>query len=210
MRSGPISSGKPGDGSPQERSGAIKTLSYPHGQAGALDAANVRREFRGVCKAAGIGEYWTPRELRHSFVSLMSSSGVPVEEIARIAGHSSARTTEVVYRRELRPILTTGAEAMDRLFNPVRPNLRGGAVVVGAGDPAPNPCREFHRAASISNTSRGAASSSVVSGVRSAHHDSFVVGAMGRERANSTASSQLARWATSRRNTTSWRAGGRC
>ena len=32
------------------------------------------------------------------------------------AGHSSSRTTEVVYRRELRPVLTTGAEAMDRLF----------------------------------------------------------------------------------------------
>jgi hypothetical protein len=47
----------------------------------------------------------------------MSSSEVPVEEIARIAGHSSSRTTEVVYRRELLPILTNGAEAMDRLFN---------------------------------------------------------------------------------------------
>jgi hypothetical protein len=67
-------------------------------------------------EAAQIGEQWTPRELRHSFVSLMSSSGVPVEEIARLAGHSSSRTTEVVYRRELRPVLTTGAEAMDRLF----------------------------------------------------------------------------------------------
>jgi integrase len=82
----------------------------------ALDAANVRREFRAACRAAKIGEHWTPRELRHSFVSLMSSSGVPVEEIARLAGHSSSRTTEVVYRRELRPVLTTGAEAMDRLF----------------------------------------------------------------------------------------------
>ena len=39
----------------------------------ALDAANVRREFRAACKAAGIGANWTPRELRHSFVSLMSS-----------------------------------------------------------------------------------------------------------------------------------------
>ena len=83
---------------------------------GALDAANVRREFRAVCRAADIGARWTPRELRHSFVSLMSNSGVPVEEIARLAGHSSSRTTEVVYRRELRPVLTTGAEAMDRLF----------------------------------------------------------------------------------------------
>ena len=83
---------------------------------GALDAANVRREFKAACKAAKIEGTWTPRELRHSFVSLMSSSGVPVEEIARLAGHSNTRTTEVVYRRELRPVLTTGAEAMDRLF----------------------------------------------------------------------------------------------
>ena len=81
-----------------------------------LDAANVRREFKAACTAANIGANWTPRELRHSFVSLMSSSGVPVEEIARLAGHSNSRTTEVVYRRELRPVLTTGAEAMDRLF----------------------------------------------------------------------------------------------
>jgi integrase len=84
---------------------------------GALDAANVRREFKAACRAATLGEHWTSRELRHSFVSLMSSSGVPVEEIARLAGHSNTRTTEVVYRRELRPVLTTGAEAMDRIFS---------------------------------------------------------------------------------------------
>jgi integrase len=82
----------------------------------ALDAANVRREFKAACRVAKIGEYWTPRELRHSFISLMSSSGVPIEEIARLAGHANSRTTEVVYRRELRPVLTTGAEAMDKLF----------------------------------------------------------------------------------------------
>jgi Phage integrase family len=59
-----------------------------------LDAANVRREFRAACTAAGIGPGWTPRELRHSFVSLMSSTGVPVEEIARLAVHTSTRTTK--------------------------------------------------------------------------------------------------------------------
>ncbi len=89
-----------------------------------LDAANVRREFRTVCTAAKIGGNWTPRELR-SFVSLMSNSGVPVEEIARLAGHSNTRTTEVVYRRELRPVLTTGAEAMDRLFPSSSVPVRG-------------------------------------------------------------------------------------
>jgi integrase len=86
-----------------------------------LDAANVRREFRAACTAADIGPGWTPRELRHSFVSLMSSTGVPIEEIARLAGHTSTRTTEIVYRRELRPILTTGAEIMDTIFKPPTP-----------------------------------------------------------------------------------------
>jgi integrase len=81
-----------------------------------LDAANVRRYFRGICKAAGIGDGWTPRELRTSFVSLLSASGVPVEEIARLAGHSSSRTTEVIYRKELRPVLVKGAEVMDQIF----------------------------------------------------------------------------------------------
>jgi len=81
-----------------------------------LDAANVRREFRAAVKAAGITGTWSPRELRHTFVSLMSDSGVPVEEIARLAGHASSRTTELVYRHQLKPIMEKGAEAMDRLF----------------------------------------------------------------------------------------------
>jgi integrase len=81
-----------------------------------LDAANVRRSFRSLCKAAGVGEGWTPRELRTSFVSLLSASGVPVEEIARLAGHSSSRTTEVIYRKEPRPVLVKGAEVMDEIF----------------------------------------------------------------------------------------------
>ena len=46
----------------------------------------------------------------------MSHRGVSVEEIARFAGHSSSRTTETIYRRELRPVITTGAEVMDQLF----------------------------------------------------------------------------------------------
>ena len=66
-----------------------------------LDAANIRRQFRDIADAAGLGRGWTPRELRHAFVSLLSASGTPVEEIARLAGHSSTRTTEVIYRREL-------------------------------------------------------------------------------------------------------------
>jgi integrase len=82
----------------------------------ALDAANVRKMFKRVCTAASIGDGWTPRELRTSFVSLLSHQGVAIEEIARLAGHATTRTTEIVYRRELRPVITTGAEIMDELF----------------------------------------------------------------------------------------------
>jgi integrase len=82
----------------------------------ALDPANVRKMFKRVCQAAGAGDAWTPRELRTSFVSLMSHHGVSTEEIARLVGHTSTRTTEVVYRRELRPVITTGAEIMDNVF----------------------------------------------------------------------------------------------
>jgi integrase len=82
-----------------------------------LDAANVRKMFRAVCRSAGIGDQWTPRELRHSFVSVMSHAGMAVEEIARLVGHSNSRTTEVVYRHELRPVIRSGAEIMNKIFN---------------------------------------------------------------------------------------------
>jgi integrase len=82
-----------------------------------LDAGNVRREFRKITKSAGLGEGWAPLDLRHTFVSLMSADGVPVEEIARLAGHNRTATTELVYRHELRPVITTGAEVMDRILN---------------------------------------------------------------------------------------------
>jgi integrase len=82
----------------------------------ALDAGNVRKMFKRVCNAAGTGDSWTPRELRTSFVSLMSHRGVSIEEIAHLVGHASTRTTEVVYRWELRPVITTGAEIMDDVF----------------------------------------------------------------------------------------------
>jgi integrase len=82
-----------------------------------LDSHNIRRGFRRVVKAAGlIPEQWTPREMRHSFVSLLSDSGVPLEDIARLVGHSGTAVTETVYRKQIRPVIAEGATAMDRIF----------------------------------------------------------------------------------------------
>jgi integrase len=81
-----------------------------------LDDHNVRRQFRKVTEAAGLGTTWVPRELRHTFVSLLSAHGVPVEAIALLAGHNQTATTELVYRHQIVPALTRGAEVMDQIF----------------------------------------------------------------------------------------------
>jgi integrase len=81
-----------------------------------LDDHNVRRQFRVITEAAGLGMSWVPRELRHTFVSLLSAHGVPVEAIALLAGHNQTATTELVYRHQIVPALTRGAEVMDQIF----------------------------------------------------------------------------------------------
>ncbi|MET8984494.1 site-specific integrase [Nonomuraea wenchangensis] len=82
-----------------------------------LDAHNVRRSFRDVLKKAGLDpKDWTPREMRHSFVSLLSDSGMPIEAISRLVGHRNTTVTETVYRKQLRPVTLDGAEAMDQIF----------------------------------------------------------------------------------------------
>jgi integrase len=59
---------------------------------------------------------WTPRDLRHSSVSLLSANGVTLEQIADLCGHAGTTVTEKVYRHELRPVLLDGAVVMDRIF----------------------------------------------------------------------------------------------
>jgi len=82
-----------------------------------MDDHNVRRMFRAITEDAGLGTGWVPREMRHTFVSLLSARGVPVEAIALLAGHNQTATTELVYRHQIVPALTRGAEAMDQIFD---------------------------------------------------------------------------------------------
>lgn len=82
------------------------------------DSHNVRRKFRDALKLVPgiVPEEWTPYELRHSFVSILSEHGLPIEEISRLMGHSGTAVTELVYRHELRPVLESGATIMDSVF----------------------------------------------------------------------------------------------
>jgi integrase len=83
-----------------------------------MDAANVRRSLRrALSSVPGLDpKEWTPRELRHSFVSVLSDSGVSIEEISRLVDHQGTQVTELVYRHQLKPVIQTGATVMDTLF----------------------------------------------------------------------------------------------
>lgn len=80
------------------------------------DAGNVRRYFQTIVEDAGVIGSWTPRELRHTFVSWMSDQGASEELIADLVGHKKTSTTRTVYRHQLRPVITRGADLLDEVF----------------------------------------------------------------------------------------------
>ncbi|GAB3237769.1 hypothetical protein GCM10027447_37100 [Glycomyces halotolerans] len=80
------------------------------------DDRNVRRFFKSVVEEAGVEGNWAPRELRHTFVSWMSDQGASDELIADLVGHKKTSTTRTAYRHQLRPVITTGAELLDKAF----------------------------------------------------------------------------------------------
>lgn len=54
--------------------------------------------------------------MRHSFVSVLSDNGVRLEGISRLVGHKGTRVTELVYRKQIRPVIEDGAIAMNDIF----------------------------------------------------------------------------------------------
>jgi hypothetical protein len=46
----------------------------------------------------------------------MSDHGVPIETIADLVGHRGTGVTEKVYRHQLKPVITKGAETMNSIF----------------------------------------------------------------------------------------------
>ena len=71
--------------------------------------------FSKVTQRAGIG-HWHAHEGRHTAVSIMSSNGVPIQEISDTMGHRSTHVTETVYRHVIVPAIRGGATVMDSVF----------------------------------------------------------------------------------------------
>lgn len=75
-----------------------------------------RARFQALCKRTGLGGDWHPHEMRHSFVSILSDSGVDIDKIADAAGHINSNVTKTVYRHVLADKVATAAAVMDATF----------------------------------------------------------------------------------------------
>lgn len=42
--------------------------------------------------------------------------GITIEETSTLVGHSGTSVTELIYRKQIRPVVQNGATAMDELF----------------------------------------------------------------------------------------------
>ena len=71
--------------------------------------------FSKMTRRAGIGR-WHAHEGRHTAVSIMSSNGVPIQDISDTVGHKSTHVTETVYRHVIVPEIRGGATVMDDVF----------------------------------------------------------------------------------------------
>jgi integrase len=58
-------------------------------------------------RKAGIGR-WHAHEGRRTVVSIMSSNGVPIQEISDTVGHKSTHVTETIYRHVIVRACLTG------------------------------------------------------------------------------------------------------
>jgi hypothetical protein len=55
-------------------------------------------------------------------MSILSASAVRIEDISDLVGHSGTSLTESIYRQEIRPMLTTGNTAMNKILSKKRPD----------------------------------------------------------------------------------------
>ena len=68
-----------------------------------------------MTRRAGIG-HWHAHEGRHTAVSIMSSNGVPLQDISDTVSHKSTHVTATLYRHVIAPVIRGGASVMDIVF----------------------------------------------------------------------------------------------
>ena len=72
--------------------------------------------FSKMTRRAGIG-HWRAHDGRHTTALIMSSNGVPIQDISDTVGRKLTHVTETVYRHVIVPEIRGGATVMDDVFN---------------------------------------------------------------------------------------------
>ena len=91
-------------------------LMFCHENGAPYTSDQLNWRFSKITRRAGIGR-WHAHEGRHTAVSIMSSNGVPIQDISNTVGHKSTHVTETVYRHVIVPEIRGGATVMDGVFN---------------------------------------------------------------------------------------------
>jgi integrase len=92
-------------------------LVFCHEDGSMYSSRALNHRFSRMTKKAGIG-HWHAHEGRHTALSIMSSNGVPIQEISDTVGLKSTHVTETVYRHVIVPTIRGGATVMDSVFGP--------------------------------------------------------------------------------------------
>ena len=79
-----------------------------------LEPSTYRAAVTKIAAAAGVRRF-TPHEARHTSASVLIDGGTPLLAVADRLGHRTTRVTELVYRRQLSPVVDAGADILDAL-----------------------------------------------------------------------------------------------
>lgn len=90
-------------------------LVFPTSVGTPMSPSNLRRDLARLTEAVGLGR-WSPNELRHSAASLLSASGVPLEQIADVLGHTDTRMLLKHYRHPISRTIDAAAAPMEAMF----------------------------------------------------------------------------------------------
>jgi integrase len=81
---------------------------------------DLRRPWANVCKEAGLGDDVHIHDLRHTFASILVSSGQPLNTVGKLMGHTQSKTTER-YAHLSNDALKNATESFGNTFNALRP-----------------------------------------------------------------------------------------
>ena len=64
-----------------------------------IDQRRVEAAFKGALTAAGLGNHFSPKSLRHSYACRMLEAGCDITDLQKFMGHSTIRLTVDLYGR---------------------------------------------------------------------------------------------------------------